>query len=57
MNVKVSYVELGMYDADDYRSGAFDMDLVPLSEPMRVDDMTDDEIIESNYRALKKRGY
>ena len=38
MNTKVTYCELGMYDAPDYRSGAFDMELVPLKEPLRVSD-------------------
>ena len=37
MNKKVSYAELGMYDAKEYRSGAFDMDIVPLKEPIRAE--------------------
>ena len=37
MNRKVSLFELGMYDADDYRSGVFDMDIEPLDGPIIAD--------------------
>jgi hypothetical protein len=36
MNRKVSLFELGMYDAEQYRSGVFDMDIEPLEGPIIV---------------------